>query len=82
MIGKTSHRALREAAQKLAPLALETLRDLMQGSGSDASRLAAAREVLDRAHGKARANTSDGQDDDGMVVKIRRFGDGPTTSAA
>lgn len=76
-IPKTS-REIREAAQQLAPLALETLRAIMSGDGSDSARLAAAREVLDRAHGKPRAQGvgGDSADDEGeVVVEVRRFCD-------
>lgn len=38
----------------LLPLALETLASVMEGSGPDSSRLAAARDVLDRCGGKGR----------------------------
>lgn len=38
----------------LLPLALETLASVMEGPGPDSSRLAAARDVLDRCGGKAR----------------------------
>lgn len=71
-------REIREAAQQLAPLALETLRAIMSGEGSDSAKLAAAREVLDRAHGKPRAQGAggDGADDEGeVVVEVRRFCD-------
>jgi len=39
----------------LLPLALETLASVMEGSGPDSSRLAAARDVLDRCGGKGRS---------------------------
>lgn len=39
----------------MSALALETLAAIMQGTGQDSTKLAAAREVLDRAHGKPKA---------------------------
>ena len=43
-----------ERLTALLPLALETLASVMEGSGPDSSRLAAARDVLDRCGGKGR----------------------------
>ena len=43
---------LRTAAQDHCDLALETLVSIMKGQGQDTVKLAAAREMLDRAHGK------------------------------
>lgn len=63
---------LRDAARALTVLALETLESIMRGAGSDASRLAAAREILDRGHGKARAGVEDPDDD--IRVVVRHFG--------
>lgn len=72
-----SFREIREAAQRLAPAALETLGEIMRGTGSDSARLAAAREVLDRAHGKARSRGEGGGDEEQeeVTVVVRRFGD-------
>lgn len=44
--------ALKELAQPYAPEALDTLRRIMQDSESDAARVSAAKEILDRAYGK------------------------------
>ncbi|MGE0109152.1 MAG: hypothetical protein AB7S81_05225 [Bdellovibrionales bacterium] len=44
---------LKEMAQPYAPEALETLRRIMQDSESDAARVSAAKEILDRSYGKA-----------------------------
>lgn len=64
---------VREAARDLAPLALETLESIMRDGSTDTAKLAAAREVLDRAGGKPRAG--DGGGDPGpLTVTIRRFG--------
>lgn len=64
---------LREAARSITGLAMETLEDIMRESGSDAARLAAAREVLDRAGGKPKAGGSDSEAGP-VTVTIRRFG--------
>ena len=44
--------ALQKEARGMSMLALETLAAIMRGDGQDSAKLAAAREVLDRAHGK------------------------------
>ena len=44
---------VKDAARKYTLPALETLATIMETSGSDPARIAAARELLDRAHGKA-----------------------------
>ncbi|WP_374576093.1 hypothetical protein [Phenylobacterium sp.] len=64
---------LREAARSIAGLAMETLEKIMRESGSDTARLAAAREVLDRAGGKPKAGEPAGEGGPVTVV-IRRFG--------
>lgn len=45
--------AYREALKQLEPLAIATLIRAMQASNQDSVRLAAARDVLDRLHGRA-----------------------------
>lgn len=65
---------LRDQARALSGLALDTLADIMRGGGQDTVKLAAAREILDRAHGKAKA-VSDEPAPEGLTVVIRRFGD-------
>jgi hypothetical protein len=65
---------VRNAARQLGDLAVQTLGDIMSGAGSDAAKLGAAREVLDRAFGKARA-PEDGAGEPVTVI-IRRFGEG------
>jgi hypothetical protein len=47
---------LKESAGKYADEALSTLLELMRNSSSDPVRVAAARELLDRAHGKPKAD--------------------------
>lgn len=44
---------VKAVAQKYTPQAVETLVSIMQASESDAARVAAAKEILDRGHGKA-----------------------------
>jgi hypothetical protein len=61
-------------ARALSALAVETLGNIMRGTGSDAARLGAAREVLDRAYGKCRA--ADEGPGEPYTVVIRQFGDG------
>lgn len=73
---ETSMAELRERARKLSNQALTTLDGLMSGSGQDAVKLAAAREVLDRVHGKAKA-IGEEPAAEGLTVVIRRFGDEP-----
>jgi hypothetical protein len=46
---------LKDEASRFAPEALEVLAKLMRESGSDQVKVAAARELLDRAHGKPKA---------------------------
>jgi hypothetical protein len=65
---------LRLNARALSALAVATLGNIMRGTGSDAARLGAAREVLDRAYGKCRA--ADEGADEPYTVVIRQFGDG------
>lgn len=60
---------LRRAAQELTPLALETLVEIMRGASSDSARLAAAREVLDRAHGKPKAGAGEGEEPTTFVAR-------------
>jgi len=53
-------RDLKEEAGKYAGEALLALLDLMRNSSSDPVRVAAARELLDRAHGKPKAESGEG----------------------
>jgi hypothetical protein len=52
---------LKDAAAAFAAEALETLAGLMRASGSDQVKVAAARELLDRAHGKPKAEDARSQ---------------------
>lgn len=60
--------ALKELAEPYAPEALETLREIMANGESDAARVSAAREILDRAYGKACQPLS-GPDEKPLVPK-------------
>jgi hypothetical protein len=64
---------VRERAMSLAGRAFATLENIMQSGGSDTARLAAAREVLDRAGGKPRAGGAEAGGGP-HTVTIRRFG--------
>lgn len=69
-------RDIKALAGKHTPEALKTLVSIMQGSESDAARVAAAKEILDRAYGKApQALTGEGGEGPVTVV-IRKFSDG------
>jgi len=68
-------RELKELAREYTAAALATLKTVMEGSDSDAARVAAAREFLDRGYGKAaQAIIGGGPDDPGVRVihEIRR----------
>ena len=69
---------LRKEARKLSGLALNTLKAIMVGDGQDSVKLAAAREVLDRSHGKpkaagAKAKAAKVAAKPGMTVIVKRF---------
>ncbi|HEY4171307.1 MAG TPA: hypothetical protein VGM96_31235 [Reyranella sp.] len=49
---------LKDEAGKYAHEAIEALVELMRNSGSDPVRVAAAKELLDRAHGKSRTEST------------------------
>ena len=72
-------KALQASARQMSDLAMETLAKIMEGDGQDSARLAAAREVLDRAHGKpkpavtAKAKASAKAGD--MTVIVKRYSD-------
>ena len=76
---RMSAKALREEAQRMNALALKTLGELMDGVGQDSVKLAAAREVLDRAHGKPKGagpkarRTTRAPAKRGMTVIVKRF---------
>lgn len=65
---------LRDQARALSGLALETLAAILRGDGGDTAKIAAAREVLDRAHGKTKADEK-AVAPKALTVVIRRFGE-------
>ncbi len=72
--------ALKEAAQEQCDLALATLTKIMQGEGQDSVRLAAAREMLDRAHGKPKPpakprSRKASEKPENLTVIVKRFSD-------
>jgi hypothetical protein len=58
----------------MSRLALETLEAIMRGDGQDTVRLAAAREVLDRGHGRPKLGAADAEPE-GLTVLVQRFTD-------
>lgn len=61
-------RGLKSDAAKFAAEALEVLATLMRESGSDQVKVAAARELLDRAHGKPKAE--DGKPEEATLAQL------------
>lgn len=72
----TPEAQLRLQAQALADLAMKTLESIMKSDGQDSVRLAAAREVLDRGHGRPKPGEPPA-DGEGLTVVVRRFTDAP-----
>jgi hypothetical protein len=73
-------KVLKQEAQRMSGLALETLAEIMRGTGQDSAKLAAAREVLDRAHGKpkpaAKPKTKpQAKAAEALTVIVKRFTD-------
>lgn len=67
---------IKALAGKHTPEALKTLVSIMKSSSSDQARVAAAKELLDRAYGKSpQAITGEGGEGPVTVV-IRKFSDG------
>jgi hypothetical protein len=68
---------MRKTAQTLSKLALDTLAKLMEKEdGPPTIRLAAAREVLDRGHGRPKlGGQAEGGDADGLTVIVKRYSD-------
>lgn len=67
-------------AQELSALALATLAEIMGGEGQVSVKLAAAREVLDRAHGRPQAakptkRRAPKPTDPGLTVIVKHFSD-------
>lgn len=62
-----STRDIKELAQQHTPKALKTLVSIMQASDSDAARVSAAKELLDRGYGKS-TQTIDATITERMVI--------------
>lgn len=68
-------RDIKALAQKHTPEALKTLVSIMKTSASDPARVAASKELLDRAYGKpAQAIIGGGEDDPAVqvITEVRR----------
>lgn len=82
-----SAKALKDAARGMSDLAMQTLAQIMSGTGQDSTKLAAAREVLDRGHGKpkppakAKARARKASPSGEMTVVIKRFTEAPDPEA-
>ena len=62
---------IRALAREHGPAAIETLIEIMQGAENDASRIAAAKELLDRGFGKSvQAVEHSGQDGKPLSIKV------------
>jgi hypothetical protein len=67
---------LRRKAQTLGKKAVETLAQLMLEEKTPATiRLAAAREVLDRGHGRPKLGAGEQIEAGGMTVIVKRYSD-------
>lgn len=66
---------MREMAREQGPAALKALAEIMNGTGSETARIAAAREILDRAYGKTTAALPEPPDDDDGEIAIRYVND-------
>ncbi|MBS0361906.1 MAG: hypothetical protein JSR98_11025 [Proteobacteria bacterium] len=71
---------LQKEARDLSDLALRTLKGIMEGDGQATAKLAAAREVLDRAYGKPKPAAkpkvkASNKGDGGLTVIVKRFSD-------
>jgi hypothetical protein len=72
----TPESRLRAQAQRMGGKALKTLEALMGGDETPATiRLAAAREVLDRGHGRPKLGAAEDAEGGGMTVIVKRYSD-------
>jgi hypothetical protein len=62
---------LKDEAAKYAREAIEALVEMMRNSSSDPVRVAAARELLDRAHGKPKAEPAPGEGGPSLQDMVR-----------
>lgn len=65
---------VKAAAQKYTDEAVRTLANIMRKAESDAARVAACKEILDRGHGKA-TQAITGEDGGPITVVVRKFSD-------
>jgi hypothetical protein len=73
-----TEKQVRMGARRLADDALNALEAIINGDGQDSVRLAAAREVLDRAYGRNKLGAADGKPDGApYTVVVQRFSDPP-----
>ena len=72
---RTPEARLRREAQKMDKLALEALRELVEAKeGPPPIRLAAAREILDRGHGRPKLGApTDEAEEGGLTVIVKRY---------
>lgn len=67
---------IRASAQNFGKEAINTVYTIMTMSDSDTTRLAAAKELLDRGYGKASAPVElSGKDGGELTIQLIRFGD-------
>lgn len=67
---------IKAIAQQYGQEAIETIVSIMTNGESEQARLAASKELLDRAYGKAQQHTEvSGADGEPFVIKIVRFGE-------
>lgn len=67
---------VRAAAQQYTAEAIETLAAIMRKGTNEQARIAAAKELLDRGHGKSTQPVT-GEIDAKLVVEIVRYADDP-----
>lgn len=64
-------REMKDAAAQFANEAVLTLVELMRNSSSDPVRVAAARELIDRAHGKPKTEVAPGEGGQSLQEMVR-----------
>ena len=74
--GQRNHatRDIKELAAPYGPEALETLLRIMRKDKSSMARIAASKEILDRAYGKAAQPLTPAAGANGVLIEIVRFG--------
>lgn len=64
---------IKAVAQKHGPAAIRELVRLMTEAESDAARVAAIKELLDRAYGKSAPSPEEREDAKNLIVQITKF---------